>query len=214
MKKDIFETEGEFETLNITEEAGYRDIDWDQLDPAEVEVHDEIMKGEIREIDPAKLSDLGRWALAQYYADQEDLKRFLQLAQQLMKGEKKHPALDYGEIALEIAEELVHSKKSKEVQMWCNRAKRLGGDPDSVELVLATNELINGKKNQGLKRIQRLIDATEENIDILIRISIAFLEANDPENALLIIDQIEFIAESENDRELKEIVASLRDVCL
>ena len=62
-------------TEEVAGEVGYTEFDWDRLDAKQVAMHDQIMEGDhdIDTLDPSKLDDLARWALAQAYADADDM---------------------------------------------------------------------------------------------------------------------------------------------
>ncbi len=201
-------------TEELALELGYRDFDWDQLDEGEVERHDEIIDmspDELEQLDPAKLNDLHRWAAAQAWAEHENMERFTELATMLVEGDHKHPALDYGEIGLELVSDLMLEEEFTEARALLKRVSALvDDDAHLVHRYEASLDILEGDRDTGLAKIQAIIDQNETDPVVLLALAEDLLSVGEFEQSGQLLDQAEDLARMDNDKSLLEDIAEAR----
>ena len=131
------------------------------------------------------------------------------VAAMLVDGLADHPAIDYGEIALEVADEMAIEGKVDEVERWCERADELGADPSLIELAGAASDLWNDRRERGLKRVQKVVDEAEWDPNVLLRVVDVLFFADEADGAVSVLERLTFLAAEETDRDLAAIVEEL-----
>lgn len=201
-------------TEELALELGYRDFDWDQLDDAEVERHDEIIEmspDELAKLDVAHLTDLQKWAAAQAWAEHEELEQFSVLSTALINGDHKHPALDYGEIGLELVSDLMLEEQFSEARALLARVAPLVDDEAHlVHRYEASLDILEGDRDTGLEKIQSIIDQNETDPVVLLALAEDLLSVGEFEQCGQLLDQAEDLARMDNDRSLLEDIAEAR----
>lgn len=201
-------------------EPGYTDHEWDTLDPAEVALHDSILemsRDELAALDLSALTDLQLWAAAQAYADldEEDelFAQFEGVCRRIVGSRKAHPAIDYGEIGLELLNTFLVFERFADARSFLPEvARHIPSDSFIEERYLAMILILEGNDDAGFEKIQALIDKAEEQGDAYLLYAIAedLITISAPEDAEAVLDKVEELAGNENDEELLALVEDAR----
>ncbi|TXD38526.1 hypothetical protein FRC98_06495 [Lujinxingia vulgaris] len=105
MSDDFAPSIGDNYSDYLNDEAGYLYHAWEVTSIGEAARHDRWLRWEARGELPLHeaQSDLERWGLARRCAQLQRIDDFLSLTDAILSGERYHPALHYGEIALQRA---------------------------------------------------------------------------------------------------------------
>jgi hypothetical protein len=212
---DYDETE---ETDDPSEELGYAQFDWDKLPTDEVKLHDRIISGTLEDLkllDAASFTDLHKWAAAQVYADEEDAVAFQNLCDELVRGPANHPALDYGEISLELANDLFTEERYEEARELLPLLKKLN-DPndDSVAPRFeASLDIMQGHLAAGLAKFQELVDANETDPGYLLTVGEDLIGCGRFVEAVEVLDKAEEVTlrDYADETDLLEEIAEARE---
>lgn len=215
MSDEGFDIDDDELTDDLAESIGYRhDFDWTTLDEAEGDMHDRIMDMSLEEASAlklGKLTDLQRWALAQLYAEFENDEGFERVCRELVTGSTEHPALDYGEIAIELVTDLLLARRLDEARALLPRVDELCGDEGHVRARFEAMLLIlEGDRDGGLEKFQELIDASETDPVILMDIGEDLIVCGCYDEAIDIFGEVEELGRHDNDQELVDAAAEMR----
>lgn len=214
MSADDFDFDDEL-TDDLGESIGYRhDYDWTELSEEEGDFHDRIMDMSLEEAQKLKLgtlTDLQRWALAQLYAEFEEDDGFERVCREIVTGPADHPALDYGEIAIELITDLLLSRRLEEARAILPRVSDLCDDEGHVRARFEAMLLIlDGEREAGLERFQALIDEAGTDPIILLELGEDLLGCSCFDEALAVFSEVEELGRHDNDQELVEAAAEMR----
>lgn len=206
--------EEEFSEDLLGDSVGYTDVDWDTLDDAETALHDEIIGMDLDEISAlklGKLTDLQRWAVAQVYAEHDDMDGFERIARELLSGDAKHPALDYGEIGTELVHDLLAEDRLDEARALLPRVNALCDDGDLTERrFTAILHVLEGREEAGLEAFQALIDDAGTDSLLLFDLAADLAHCGLFEQSAATFTEVENLALSDNDQELAAIASEHR----
>lgn len=203
-------------TDDLNEALGYRpDFDWEKLDDAEIDRHDEIIEmdaDEARKLDPASLTDLQRWAVAQVLADSEDLDGFTEIALELVNGAAKHPALDYGEIAVELVNDMLVDGNFEGARGLLGRVSTLIPEDPHVSVRLgAIIACLDGDLEGGMSTFQDLIDNGMDDAELLVSIAEDLVSVDQIAAATEVLARAEELAEADGLDELLLDIEHVRE---
>ncbi|TVR04639.1 MAG: hypothetical protein EA398_01380 [Deltaproteobacteria bacterium] len=203
-----------------TEGIGYTEVDWDQLDQAEADLHDEIIGMELEQARALKLgtlTDLQRWAVAQVYADNDDFEGFERICRELLGGSVEHPALDYGAIGTELVHDLLVEERFDDARALLPRVAELCADDGLTERrFTAILEVVDGDEDRGIELFDALIEVAGTDSYLLFDIATDLANCGLFEAAVETFDQVRQLALDDADSELVEFVdvhtAQLREI--
>ncbi|MCB9507307.1 MAG: hypothetical protein H6698_07240 [Myxococcales bacterium] len=198
----------------VAEELGYSDCDWSRLPRGSAERHDAIMEMELdalEALDLASLDDLGKWAAAQCFDDFGQTDRFHELSLALVRTKKKHPALDYSEICLELFNDYLLDEQWDDAVFLLPDIERLLDDDETARARYgALVNVLRGRTDDGLAVFQELAEEYEDDALALLTLADDLLRCERVTEALSLLDKAEEIASIENDRELLDEIAESR----
>lgn len=201
-------------TDDPAEALGYTDYDWDTLDDDEVALHDAILDMSLEELDSLDveaLTDLQRWAAAQSLSDHDEEARFLELALRLVHNPEGHPALDYGEIGVEILNDYLL------VEQWDDARELLKAvtplvtdDPHFSARFGAIIAMLSGAVEDGLEAFQHLIDNAGEDAMLLLAIAEDLISVEAFDAARGVLEEAELLGKRDKDGDVVNGVAEAR----
>lgn len=198
----------EFSDDLLGESLGYTDLDWETLDEAETDRHDEIIGMSLEEVRPLKLgslTDLQRWAVAQVYADNDDFESFERIARELINGPAEHPALDYAEIGTELLHDLLAEDRLDEARELLDRVNALCDDSGLTERrFLAILSVLEGREEEGLERFEALVEEAGTDSMLLFDIAADLAHCGLFEESAEAFEEVANLALADNDQELAE----------
>ena len=211
-------------TDDLSESIGYRadeEVDWEAVDPEEVERHDAIMESSAADLlkqDEGSWSDLERWAAAQVFAEEEHQEAFERLCRQLIEGDAAHPALDYVGIAGAFMSDLLMEERLDEAKALLPRMKTLDADEPfrsrMMEMVIAF--LDEGREDEAADLLQSLCDDFETDAIALLDIADHLISCGQLNEAKEVLESVLEIAEEDNDQEIaeeaRELLGELEDI--
>ena len=208
-----FDTDDEYEfTDDLGESIGYSDFDWDDLPEGEEARHDEIIEmslEDVRGLDLARASDLLVWAAAQVFADEEEDAEFERLALRIVSSPAPHPALDYAEIALELANDFLVEERYDDLESLLPHIERLVRDDATLtERFAALVALGKGKVEPAMRRIQKLADDNTNDPYLLAALGEDLISCGYYDEALALLDRAESLASAEHERDLESEVSA------
>lgn len=214
---DEYGPEDEF-TDDLGESVGYDvEFDWEKLDQAEVQLHDEIAEMDvdaIRALDESKLTDLQLWSLAQAWAEFDDDAAFERIALKLVRGSAKHPALDYGEIAVEIVNDWLYAGEFDQARELLPRVQELTpDDPHLTPRFRAIMTALEGDQDSALEQFEDLLERAEEDLELQMAVGLDMFSVGFLDEAEEVFTECREAANSEGYLELVEdLDAALADL--
>lgn len=202
---------------NIQDELGYSAYDWSLLPAGEELRHDEIIVAtadDLKEMDHSTFTDLHKWAAAQVLHDHEDPAGYARICHELVMGSATHPALDYGEIALELINDLFIEERYAEARALLPTVERLNPSDDTVRPRFeASLCIMEGQVDEGLRRFQEMIDANEEDPAFILTIGLDLISCARFADALEVLDKAHETAlrEYADEEEMLEEIARARE---
>jgi predicted Zn-dependent protease len=201
-------------TDDPAEALGYTDHDWDTLDEADVEQHDAILSmslDELDSLDVETMTDLQRWAAAQALSDHDEEARFLELALRLVHKPEHHPALDYGEIGVEILNDYLLVEQFDDARALLKVVTPLvTDDPHFATRFGAIIDIVSGNVDDGLETFQHIIDNAGDDAMLLLAVAedLISVEAFDAARALL--SEVEILGNRDKDSDVLAGVTEAR----
>lgn len=208
---------------DLSEELGYTEYDWANLSEEESDRHNEIIEmseEEVIQLDLDGLNDLHKWAAAQVLFD-ADNDRGEDLARALIFGERKHPAINYLELAVEFCFDHVLEDKLETAREILAVIHELADADDSTPLefealiLFAESQKLEGpdgkaKESAAMAKYQDIIEDFGDDPETLLNLASHFGMFGMMERANELIDQAETLARAENDQELVEVIEEFR----
>ncbi len=158
----------------IDVQLGYADVDWDSLPEKEVDEHESIRRMSRDDLDglkTGKFNDFQRWAVARAYLGLGDDMAFQDAALPLLKSKKKHPALDYVDIALAIMNQMARRDDFNSAFGLLKKLPKLEPDDDKLpQRFEAILKIQQGKKAEGLELFAQLAETVPDDADFLLSI--------------------------------------------
>lgn len=205
---DIFE-----EVEDPSDELGYTEYDWADLSEEETERHDEIIsmdEAEVLALDLATLTDLQKWAAAQVLFD-NDNDSGSDIVEMLIFGDRKHPAVDYFEIAVEFCYDNVMEDNLPNARKILGVIHELAEPDDSIPLEFEAMILYaEGNEAKSMAKYQEILDENGDDPEVLLNIASHFGMFGIMDRANELVDQAEVLARAENDQELVEVIEEFR----
>lgn len=199
---------------HMAEELGYRECDWDRLNEAEIDRHDDVLDwspDQLRALDLDKESDLVLWAAAQAWADLDDDAAFQNIAMRIVKSENQHPAIDYAEICVELVNDEILEGNWEAAITLLDDLQRLVPEDLSVRARYeATICIMRGEREQGLTKMQELLDNANGDAGLVLAVGEDLIACEELGRAREVLDGAEELARTENDTELLEDIADAR----
>lgn len=199
----------------VAAELGYAELDWATLDQANVSRHDEIIEMDLEALDDLDLDaldDLSRWAAAQAYADYDIDERFQAICLMIVRSEKQHAAIEYGEICLELANDyMLDAAWDDAVFLLPDLERHVPDDPTIRARFGAMINLLRGNIDDGLAVFQELVDEFADDAETLVTIAEDLLGCEQPAAARSVLDKAEELARSDNDAELITAIEEARE---
>lgn len=206
-----------------SDELGYTEYDWANLSEAESDRHNEIIEmseENVLQVDLDGLNDLHKWAAAQVLFD-ADNDRGEDLARALIFGDRKHPAIDYLELAVEFCFDHVLEDKLETAREILAVIHELAEPDDSTPLefealiLFAESQKLDGdeakaKEATAMAKYQDIIEDFGDDPETLLNLASHFGMFGMMARANELIDQAETLAHAENDQELIEVIAEFR----
>lgn len=195
-------------------ELGYDDCDWSKLDPESVATHDRILDMLYEELEAVEfddLDDLGRWAAAQAFWDHGDEDRFHDLALRVVRSDRQHPAIDYVEICLELANDYMLEQAWDEAVFLLPDVERLVPEDETIRARFGA--LINigrGRIDEGMAVFQELAEGNESDPEVLLLLAQDLYGAGVDDAGDEILAKAEEVASMANDQEILTLIAELR----
>jgi tetratricopeptide (TPR) repeat protein len=205
-------------TDELGESIGYDlEFDWEKLDPAEVDLHDQIIEmtsEDLQALDEKSLTDLQRWALAQAWADFDDDAAFERIALELVHGTRSHQALDYGEIAVEVMNDWLTAGEFEQARAILPLVAELTPeDPHVAQRFLAIMAVLEGEEDEGRERFQELLDQAEEDLELRMMLGLDLFSVGLLDDARGVLEECLEAARSEGYHEMEEeIVMALQQM--
>lgn len=199
----------------MDEELGYADCDWSRLDAASVAQHDRLLDVSYEELDAVdfdQVDDLARWAGAQAFWDYGDEDRFHDLALRIVRSKDQHPAIDYTEICLELANDYMLDGAWDEAVFLLPDVERLiPEDPTIRARFGALISIGRDRRDEGMAVFQELAEQNEDDGAVLFLLAQDLYGAGEDEAADSLLAKAEEVASLANDREVLEDIADLRE---
>lgn len=198
---------------NPSDELGYTEYDWMNLDEAEAQRHDEIVEmseDEVLALDLSTLTDLELWAVAQVLGD-ADNPQSDDLTDQLIAGTREHPAIDYLGLAVERCYDHVIEDDLAAARAVLNIVRKMSEDEDDIADSLdAMIHYAAGDDAEAMARYQQIIDTYGDAPETLLNIAGHFSMFGLAERADQLLDQAEILARAENDQTMVQLVEEFR----
>lgn len=197
-----------------SDELGYTEYDWDQLSEEEADLHNEVIsmeEDEVLALDLNALTDLQKWAAAQVLLD-ADNDTGVDIVQGLIFGERKHPAVDYLEIAVEFCYDNVLEDNLENARKILGVIHELAEPDDSIPLEFEAMILFaEGEEAKSMAKYQEVIDDYGDDPEVLLNVASHFGMFGMMERANELVDQAESLAMRENDDDAKELVELIKE---
>lgn len=178
---------------DIQDELGYSAYDWSQLPEGEELRHDEIIVAtadDLKQMDQSSWTDLHKWAAAQVLYDHEDPAGYARICNELVMGPANHPALDYGEIALELINDLFIEERYADARALLPTVERLNPTDDTVRPRFeASLCIMEGQVDEGLRRFQEMLDANEDDAAFTLTIGMDLIACARFADALEVLEK-------------------------
>ena len=201
-------------TDDPAEALGYTDFDWDELDDDEVDLHDAILGMSLEELDSLdveSLTDLQRWAAAQTLSDHDEEARFLELALRLVHSPGGHPALDYGEIGVEILNDYLLVEQYDEARALLDAVTPLvTDDPHFSARFGAIIDVLSGNVDDGMETFQHLLDNAGDDGMLLLAIAEDLISVEAFDAAEGVLNEAELLGNRDKDADVVAGVADAR----
>jgi Flp pilus assembly protein TadD len=129
-------------------------------------------------------------------------------------GSASHPALDYGEIALELINDLFIEERYAEARALLPTVDRLNPTDDSVRPRFeASLCIMEGQVDEGLRRFQEMIDANEEDPAFVLTIGLDLISCARFADALEVLEKAHETAlrEYADEEEMLDEIARARE---
>lgn len=210
---ELYEDDDMF-TDDVTSELGYSEFDWDKLPVAEVELHDSVIDmplEELEELDLTTATDLVKWAAAQSWAELEDGDRFQAIAMELINGGKNHPALEYGEIGIELINDYLMEERFDEARELLDKiALLVPDDPHFRPRFGAIIDVLSGNDDDGMAAFQTLLDNAGDDAMLVLSIGEDLIAVDKLDEALEVLEKAEELARGTNDEEVLGAIEDAR----
>lgn len=197
-----------------SDELGYSEYDWDQLSEEEVDLHNDVIsmdEAEVLDLDLKSLTDLQKWAAAQVLFD-ADNDMGLDLVEQILFGDRKHPALDYLAIAVEFCYDYVMEDQLEKARKVLGAVHDLADPDDSIALELEAMILFaEGEEAKSMAKYQEVIDDYGDDAEVLLNIASHFGMFGIMDRANELVDQAETLALADNSEDAKELVELIKE---
>ncbi len=195
-------------------DLGYSEFDWDKLPEAEVALHEAVLEmnqDELEALDIDAQTDLVKWAIAQSWAELDDLDRFQQIAMSLIQGAAEHPALDYGEIGIELVNDFVLEERFDEARETLARvAELVPDDPHVKPRFSAIIDVLAGNEDDGMATFQHLIESADDDAMLMLAIGEDLIAVDKSDAALDVLGRAEEIARQHGDDEVVQGIEDAR----
>lgn len=199
---------------HMAEELGYRECDWERLDEAEIDRHDDVLDWspeQLRELDLDAESDLILWAAAQAWADLDDDAAFHDIALRIVRSDNQHPAVDYAEICVElINDEILEGDWDVAVKLLDDLQRLVPDDASVRARYEATITIMRGERDKGLAMMQEILDNAGDDAGLVLAVGEDLIACEELDRAKEVLEGAEELARTENDAELIEDIADAR----
>lgn len=197
-----------------SDELGYTEYDWSNLSEAETQRHDEIIgmsAAEVLALDRSILTDLQIWAVAQVLGDADDPQSDA-LIDQLIHGDREHPAVDYLGLAVERCYDYVIEDNLEQARELLSIVRMMSDEDDDIPSSLDAMILYaSGDDARALARYQEIIDEHGDKPEALLNIAGHFSMFDLGERTEQLLDQAEILARAENDQAMAQLVEEFRE---
>lgn len=197
-----------------SDELGYTEYDWANLSEEETESHDRIIQmdeDEVLALDFSALTDLEKWAAAQVLSDFDNPKDN-DLIDELIRGSKDHPAIDYLGIAMERAYDYIMEESEDDAREIIQIVRELATE-DEADMPEALEAMLlywNDHETRAMAKYQEVLDTYRSSPEVLINIAGHFSMFGLRDRAHELLDQADVLARTENDQEMVDLIADFR----
>lgn len=199
-------------TDEVTNELGYAEYDWDKLPEEEIELHDRVIdmdQAELEALDLSKVSDLIKWAAAQSWAELDESDRFQAISAELIDSTNRHPALDYGEIGIELLNDFLVEERFEDARtLLVKVAAMVPDDPHVKPRFTAIIDVLSGNVEDGMAAFQNMIDNAGDDAMLVLVIAEDLIAVDKLEEAAQVLDKAEELARFTQD---DEVLAAVED---
>ncbi len=203
----------------FAEELGYSpDYDWDGLPEVERERHEEILSYDreaLEKLSAKRLNVLDRWAAAQSYARVGMREAFQESCVSILKSRRRHAALAYEDIYLELISDLAEGKDFEEAFAYLDRFRK--AFPDEEEVYQRVRGLLlieSGAIHEGKSILDELMAKSSDNGELHLEIGDDLLAMGHPELALRVLERGKDFARRNRDTELMTALDETRRLAL
>lgn len=201
------------------EEAGYADtFDWSSLPEEERTRHNELLGADrdaLAEVNFKKLGPLERWAVAQAYARHGMRAEFQEACRAILKARKRHDALMYEDIYLELISDLADAKDFDEAFSYLDKFQKAFPDDDDIyQRVHGLLLIESGKVHEGRALLDELMARADDHGELHLEIGDDLLAMGHPELALRILARGKDFARQSRDTELMTAIDETRRMAL
>ncbi|MDX9722695.1 MAG: hypothetical protein RBU37_18250 [Myxococcota bacterium] len=205
--------------LVFEEDAGYDpDFDWSKLDEAELARHRELLEATpeaIAEINVRRLNLFDRWAVARSCARHGLREQFQEICRGIVKARRKHDALLYEDIYLELISDLADSKLFEEAFDYLERFRK--AYPDEQDIFLRVRGLLlveSGSIHEGKLILDELMSKADDHGETHLEIADDLVAMGHPELALRILERGKEFARRHKDTDLLTALDETRNMAL
>lgn len=201
------------------EEAGYAEgFDWQSLSEEDRQRHLELLAAtpeQLAEVPLKKLSPFDRWAVAQAQARAGLRADFQESCRSILKARKRHEALMYEDIYLELISDLADAKEFDEAFGWLDKFhKAFPGDADIFQRVRGLLLIESGQIHEGRTLLDELMSRADDHGELHLEIGDDLLAMGHPELALRILARGKDFARQNRDTELMTAIDETRRLAL
>jgi|GEM_PF-4572544 len=198
---------------NPSDELGYTEYDWMNLEEEETRRHDEIIEmteKQVLALDLSKLTDLELWAAAQVLGD-ADNPQSDDITDRLIAGKRAHPAIDYLGLAVERCYDHVIEDNLDAARAVLKVVRQMSDDEDDIaDSLEAMIYYAAGDEAEAMARYQQVIDTYGDAPETLLNIAGHFSMFGLADRAEQLLDQAEILARAENDQAMVQLVEEFR----
>lgn len=201
------------------EAAGYaQDFDWNSLSDEDRETHENILNATLHELEQLNLKRtplFDRWAAAQAFARHGERETFQEICRSLIKSRRRHDALQYEDIYLELISDLAEVGEHDEAFDYLEKFQKAFPEEEHIyERVYGLLLVEAGKIHEGKEKLDELMVNSDERGYLHLEIGDDLVAMGHAEIALRILARGKDFARRHSDTELMTAIDETRRLAL